>query len=301
MIDFVCPRCGTHYHSEESHIGKQIRCTNPECQSLVPIVPLAGFVEPKHSKGKWSVGRALMAKRRQIYAVAISLIAVVPFCFLLLRHFNGSERKSGTLWPGTPTPDLAVTPTPIPTPERIPEDETQATTIAPPPGFLPDRPRSGQQQTADSRPKEYYSLPSGTRIEPDIATGGHGKFTAKNGTDDDAVVRLSDVATDQTIRWFFVQAGSSADVGQIPQGSYRVSFTTGLNWIESEDRFSWHPDYREYDRIFEYSVRRDSEGAPYKATAITVTLHSVPFGNVRTKRITREEFLKGHHHVDLQR
>jgi hypothetical protein len=32
-----------------------------------------------------------------------------------------------------------------------------------------------------------------------------------------------------------------------------------------------------------------------------VTLNPVMFGNVKTKTITREEFLRGHRHVVLQR
>lgn len=284
MIDFVCPRCGTAYHSDESHIGKQIRCTNPECQSLVPIVP------------RRPVRRATN-KRQWTYAIAIP-IAMLALCFLLLRQFLGPERGSATLRPSSPTPYLVVSPTP--TSVRTPEDQNQATTITPPPGFSPDRPGSvRQRQTADPRPSAYHSLPSGTRIEPDIATGGHGKFTAKNGSDKDAVVRLSDIVTDQTVRWFFVQAGSSADVEQIPQGSYRVSFTTGLNWIESEDRFSWHPSYIEFEKTFVYAERQHVEGI--ESQKYRVTLNPVLFGNARTKEITREEFLKGHHHVDLQR
>jgi len=152
---------------------------------------------------------------------------------------------------------------------------------------------------ADGRPTEYNSLPTGTRIEEDLGTGGHGELTVENGTSEDAVARLSDVANDETSRWFFVQAHSSAKVPQIPEGTYRLTFTTGLNWDESEDAFSWHPSYSEFDRTFEFREQRDSERVQYHS--ISVTLHPVRFGNVRTKTITREEFLKGHRHVALRR
>jgi hypothetical protein len=74
---------------------------------------------------------------------------------------------------------------------------------------------------------------------------------------------------------------------------------TGLNWVESEDVFSWQPSYSEFQRAFDFSERRDSEGVQYHS--ISVTLHAVPLGNVRTRAITREEFLKGHRHVALRR
>lgn len=112
-------------------------------------------------------------------------------------------------------------------------------------------------------------------------------------------MRLSEVPTEQTVRWFFVQAHSTANLSRIPQGRYRLTFTTGLNWVESEDTFSWQPSYSEFERTFEYNERRDSDGIQYKT--ISVTLNPVLLGNVRTKTITREEFLKGHRHLALQR
>jgi hypothetical protein len=164
-----------------------------------------------------------------------------------------------------------------------------------------NQPSTGQRhaQATDPRPTHYHSLPTKTRIEEDIGTSGHGKLTVENGTSEDAVARLSDAGTDQTVRWFFVQAHSSAQMTQIPQGTYRLTFTTGLNWVESEDTFSWHPSYNEFERTFEYSEQHDSEGFQYHS--ISVTLNPVLLGNVRTKAITREEFLRGHRHVALQR
>jgi hypothetical protein len=151
---------------------------------------------------------------------------------------------------------------------------------------------------ADPRPTEYNSLPTGTRIEGCVGAG-HGELKADNGTTEDAVVRLSEVATDRTVCWFSVQAHSTARMKHIPQGTYTLAFTTGLNWNESDDVFTWHPSYDQFDRVFEFNEQRDSERVQYKT--ISVTLNPVLFGNVRTKTITREEFLKGHRHVALQR
>ena len=110
-----------------------------------------------------------------------------------------------------------------------------------------------------------------------ISTSGHGELTVKNGTSEDAVVRLSDAGTDQIVRCFFVRAHTSAHVAHIPQGTYRLAFTSGLNWVESEDTFSWHPSYSEFERTFAYSEEQDSEGVHYHS--ISVTLHPVPSGN----------------------
>ena len=157
---------------------------------------------------------------------------------------------------------------------------------------IPDR-------TALRRPAIYRSLPTGTRIREDNDTSGHGELTVENGTDEDAVVRLYDLHTDQTERWFFVKANTSAHVGQIPAGVFKLAFTTGLNWVEANDSFTWHPSYDEFERTFNFLEERNSEGIRYHE--ISVTLNPVPLGNVHTKAITRDEFLKGYRHVKLQR
>ena len=153
-------------------------------------------------------------------------------------------------------------------------------------------------QPVEPRPNEYNSLPTGTRIEEDTGTAGHGKLTVENGTSEDAVARLSDAATDQTVRWFFVKAHSSGHMSRIPQGTYKLAYTTGLNWVESDDSFSWQPTYDEFERTLDYNEQRDPEGVKYHT--IRVTLNSVLFGNVRTRTITREEFLRGHRRTPLQ-
>jgi hypothetical protein len=161
--------------------------------------------------------------------------------------------------------------------------------------------RAGRKhvQDPDPRPRYYHSLPTNTPIGEDIDTKGLGELTVENGTTEDAVVRLVEVDGERTVKWFSVQAHTSGRVGQIPEGIYRIRFTSGLDWDESATSFRWHPSYSEYERTFLYKEESDSEGVQYKK--ISVTLNSVVSGNVRTRPITREEFLKGHRHVALQR
>jgi hypothetical protein len=166
----------------------------------------------------------------------------------------------------------------------------------PAPNQLPSVPQE-QPGFADLRPADYNSPPSGNRIQGDIGTSGRGKLTVKNGTDKDAVVLLSKFTTGQRARWFFVRSGDSAQVGKIPAGVYRLSFTTGLDWVESATEFGWQASYREFDRTFEFNEKDTPEGIEFED--LTVTLHPVVFGNVRTRPISREEFLKGNHEIAL--
>lgn len=153
--------------------------------------------------------------------------------------------------------------------------------------------------SAVPRPSIYNSLPSGSSIETDECAGGNGVLTVQNGTSEDAVVRLYDLHDERTICWFFVPQNDSASRSTIPEGDYRLAYTMGLDWVESGDAFRWQPSYGEYEKAFHYVEQHDHESIQYKE--ISVTLQPVHGGNVRTKTISREEFLRGHRHTALKK
>jgi hypothetical protein len=316
-IDIRCPQCGRLYHTDESHLGKSIRCV--QCGKIILLIvaePLAS--EQTRSPGPEVQSRPLTFRRwwtnrrpsvfrsassgqasassakhparrlRPVYGFGLAATVVVVAAVLLL-HVR----------PYTPhMPDIAEPPQS----QLKQQPDSLASEPAVRQGSLNREAVANadtRSQNLDPRPTNYNSPPTGTRIEEDVGNDGHGKLTVENGTDEDAVVRLSDAATDQTVRWFFVRAHTSAHLAHIPQGTDRLTFTTGLNWIESEDTFSWHPSYSEFERAFTYIEERDSEEVQYHS--ISVTLHPVPSGNVKTKAISREAFLKGHRHVALRR
>ena len=85
---------------------------------------------------------------------------------------------------------------------------------------------------------------------------------------------------------------------EIPPGDYALVFTTGIDWIESGATFCQNPAYREFEKTLQYVERQDEDGLEYHT--IRVSLQPVPGGNVRTKTITREEFLKGAFHSSIR-
>lgn len=232
--------------------------------------------------------------RRRIwrfYSFAIATIVILVAAILLLRLKHDTSQMSDIKEPtqsqlNQQREDVAREPIVNQEPQSSPTREAVA-----------DADTSAQP--LDSRPKSYNSPPTGTRCEEEISTSGHGELTVKNGTSEDAQVLLSDAGTDQIVRCFFVRAHTSTHMEQIPVGTDRLAFTTGLNWVESGKAFSWHPSYSEFERAFAYTEQRDSEGVQYHS--IDVTLHTVPFGNVKTRAISREEFLRGRRHISLQR
>ncbi len=276
MIDVACSnsQCDAVYHTLEANVGKHILCT--KCGYRITIVLAVTHPSPSAP----AVNRRATpsaVKGRGFYKFAIvGAIGVVLIAFLVLRHPDTANKTA-----------TANT-------ENAEKWKVVGEESSPAPG----PPKDESTQPAEPRPTEYNSLPTGTRIEEDSGTRGHGTLTVENGTTEDAVVSLSETTSGQTVRWFFVKAHSSAHLSHIPQGSYSLTYTTGLNWVESDDAFSWQPTYHAFERTLDYTEQRDSERVQYHA--LSVTLHSVLFGNVRTRTITREEFLKGHRHVALE-
>lgn len=78
----------------------------------------------------------------------------------------------------------------------------------------------------------------------------------------------------------------------IPEGDYVLAYTTGLDWDDFGDVFRWDPSYHEFERAITYSEEADANGIRYNE--IRVTLHPLMGGNVRTKAISRRDFLRGH-------
>jgi hypothetical protein len=291
MIDVTCSQCGAVYHSDETHVGKHLRCAR--CGSLVPILGAARKIvsQPISAPSAPQVHQAQARKSASRFKSSYMIFSA----FGILLVFGGVGLVVHRIHTGTASVSdidnaAAVQQS---TPEQ--GSHTEPTIIGEEPIPTSDKPTS----RADPRPAEYNSLPTGTRIEDDVGTGGHGELTVDNGSDEDAVVRLAQTDVDETVRWFFVKTHATAHIRKIPAGTYALSFTTGLNWVESEDTFSWHPSYSEFERSFEFKEQHDSQRVEYHS--ISVTLHSVPFGNVRTRAITRAEFLKSHKHVALQR
>lgn len=141
------------------------------------------------------------------------------------------------------------------------------------------------------------SMPNGSRIMPDVGTNGYGVLEAQNGSTEDAVLTLYDSAADETIREVYVAAKHSVRMEGIPEGTYELAYTHGLDW-DGDDKFRCgDQDYAQFERQLAFTEERDQEGVRYKT--ITVTLHPVVEGNVRTKKISRQEFLRTHRRIAI--
>jgi hypothetical protein len=320
MLDITCRQCGAIYHADPAHFGKRLRCT--QCGSIIVIenpqpaaVPLkAGNAQPRAHSQDVSVNATVRRPnfRWAIYLVASALI-VSSFAVWWWHsrpqtpvvdhrgqvgsgvtqqsdiHEGRPEEANSTARKVPPDRERKVVSNPF---DKVPQDGKNP--FAEAHSEQSHTPSSDSANTPDPRPKHYHSLPSGTRLSDDIGIGGHGKLSISNRTNLDAVARLYDRSTLETVRWFFVKANGAVTVISIPQGDYVLAYTTGLDWVDSEDAFRWNPSYHEFETAITYSEQSDKSRIQYDE--ISVTLHTVMGGNVRTKSISRADFLKGHRH-----
>jgi len=310
MLDITCRRCGTQYHAELAHLGKRLKCT--QCGAIIVIENQqpaaaslgASHVQPNQHNSPVETTAPKSHFRWAMYVGASALLITSLSIWRLhsrpqtevvnqLSHPKSETTQQGDLHKDDPEqlsnpsrnlpPDTArnVVSNPF---AAAPNDQSIATS-----GYSAPR--------LDPRPKSYHSLPNGARLGEDIGSSGHGTLSISNQTSLDAVVRLYNRSTLETVRWFFVKAHGSFTMKSIPEGNYNLAYSSGLDWVDSDDTFRWNPSYHEFQKTVTYSEQRDASGIQYDD--INVTLHPVMGGNVRTKPISRSEFLKGHRHVSL--
>jgi len=107
-----------------------------------------------------------------------------------------------------------------------------------------------------------------------------------NGTPDDATVELVNTDGDYTSRYAYITANHKLKLTGIEAGTYHLMFTQGVNWVG--DDFTCTPSYSEFEKELVYS--ESVEGSKHEFHEMSVTLHSVIEGNVKTKAISRSEF-----------
>jgi phage FluMu protein Com len=298
MIDFKCPLCGVVYHADSVHLGKLIKCT--KCGSLLPILGSAGTIAHKppdasgiqHTQSKVEHTAARPGPHRTAFRIGFAIVAIITVGLAILwrlpKTFEGTNpARSRVGEPQTSSQSEGAAREPALNPDALP-------VLAAEGGTESDGLPCGEQS-----PKRRRSIPNGSRIMPDVGSNGYGELEVQNGTSEDAVLSLYDSAADETVRDVYVQARHSVRMKGIPKGTYQLAYTAGLDWDDGDAIFRCDPEYAQFERDFGFTEERNEEGVQYQT--ITVTLHPVIGGNIRTKRISREEFLKGHHRASLTR
>jgi hypothetical protein len=301
MIDVTC-QCGHVSHSEEQHIGKHLRC--PNCGEPVPILHAArAMVQPPTASPRTQTNQPRISRVRRFrspYAVAAAIGVMVLAGLWLVVHFQsrGNEDSKGT-------PSVSDTGKAAPSQKQASgsqssdgEDQSvkweviDSAPIPSKPKGTPSSARRSQRHPAatdetavdqnHSPFEQGPSLPNGARIAPDIGTDGYGELNVNNGSAEDARIILYSGERDEKTRDQNVTAHNSLQITGIPVGTYELKYALGSSFYQ-------------FDRSLDYTEQRTEEadrvGVFYKE--ISVTLHPVVGGNARTKKISRDDFLKG--------
>ena len=299
MIDITCPNpeCRRVYHAEPSQVGRTIRCTNPQCTCLIPIVDgsAAKIVEQRSTiptthfrpEPRSSAARRVRSAAARYVVVASFVIglAVASLIYSLYSsHLSSSasqqqvsrQRQSGHSDVVDEGPSEEETPRHTSDPLVVLGEADLPTTTR--------RSRSLKVPTQENETlKTRPSFPNGARITPDIGVDGHGELIVNNGTGEDAEIILYNPQKDEQTRDVIVKAQRVLTLLSIPVGTYELKYSLGRSYHQFERTL----DYAEQTKEEEQTVR-------VKYSEIRVTLHPVVGGNVRTIAISRADFLKGH-------
>lgn len=116
----------------------------------------------------------------------------------------------------------------------------------------------------------------------------------KNGSRGDAIIKLRDASTSQTVASFFVSRGNSASLTEIPDGIYAVQYAMGDKLTEDCRTFvdDGTATASEFPGTDELATRYQEElgGTTVIRGKLTYTLYSVPYGNVRPAGISMDSF-----------
>lgn len=292
VIDLVCPKCSTIYHSDLVHAGKWIKC--PRCGELIPILQggsLSGpFRDAAIASPKVPDLKSTTIHNRSVYkygAVFVTSLLFIGIMALFLVRKGPSDSRVGLpVSAKTPQALSAAPAVDIPEPNHVFE-VVNGDDLA----SVPSQPshKLDSRQNGDRPPTSYRSLATGSPTCSAAEYDGRGVLRVENGTNQDADVRLFDSETNQVIRCFFVRAGDSAQVGEIPERTYVLRYSSGLDWDDREREFRWNPYYHQFEKEFVYTEVRVGNTVEYHD--MSVTLHTVTGGNVRTHSISREQFL----------
>jgi hypothetical protein len=131
------------------------------------------------------------------------------------------------------------------------------------------------------------SLPTGTQISPPVGSG-YSQLTVKNGNPVDAVFKLVDIPSGQTLRFMYVQANDTLTVDDLGTCTCDLRFATGIDWDVEQQRFRRSMALSAFSDPAEFAITI-KDNREYWST-LEVTLHPVVGGNAQTETLSEDEF-----------
>ncbi|GIU70437.1 MAG: hypothetical protein KatS3mg002_1673 [Candidatus Woesearchaeota archaeon] len=122
---------------------------------------------------------------------------------------------------------------------------------------------------------------------------GMGKLTIKNGTSNDAVVKLVSTSIHESILTIYIRRNSDLAIGKIKDGVYKLYFVLGRHYLEDTQEFLQDCSFLVFNDEFPFTTNQYHMNDVIRTSYSTweVTLHSVIGGNAKARNISKEEFL----------
>ena len=137
------------------------------------------------------------------------------------------------------------------------------------------------------------SLENGT-ILTDMMEMGHGKFTVKNDTDRDAVVKLIDERRRQTAVAFYITAYGTATIDEVPDRSFVVLCGQGVDWDDNARVFKKDRSFEKLKPDMDFSIKVEQTESQIIRRYQIITLEPAPRvdGNIKHSGISEKAFLE---------
>lgn len=119
-----------------------------------------------------------------------------------------------------------------------------------------------------------------------LGPGGPSTLTVKNGTTQDAIVKLVTVTGRSTVRTVYVVRQSDWTITGIAPGAYRIRFALGNDWDPILKKFQKNESFSEFEDEFDFENRNG------RYTTWQVTLNPVAGGTAQTDSIDPADFFR---------
>jgi hypothetical protein len=115
---------------------------------------------------------------------------------------------------------------------------------------------------------------------------GRGEIAAENVPDHDSAVTLSQDG--RAVASFYVARGETAQMANIPDGTYDIFFTSGADWDGGE--FTRSCTFQRFDKAATFATTETQNRITY--TKLTVILYPSPNGNAQVVDVPPDSFPK---------
>jgi len=137
--------------------------------------------------------------------------------------------------------------------------------------------------TSPSLPDSVYRPETGEIILDRRPAGGSGELEVENGGNVDGLVVVVDLS-DIALTAFYIRYGSTYTLNGIPDGVYRIYFSTGEAWDGLAKAFSISYSYERFDDLLDFATTAS------QYTIWTLTLQPVVGGDAQTSSVDPADF-----------